>query len=118
MMKTFFVALLLVGVLLGLSGVAEAGTPQPLGNTGGGFTYDKLIKVANNLVQFILRVAGFVVVGVIVYYGIRMVIAGNDAAKYAAARKGLNWALIGALVIFGVYTIIATIQGAVESLGS
>ena len=115
MMKTFFVVLVLAGILAG--GVAMAATPEPLGNTGDGFTYDKLIEVANRLVQFILRVAGFAVVGVIVYYGVRMVIAGNDAAKYAEARKGLNYALIGALVIFGVYTIIATIQGAVESLG-
>lgn len=116
-MKTLFVVLVLVGLVAGLSGAAMAATPTPLGNTGGGFTYDKLIEVANRLVLFILRVAGFAVVGVVVYYGVRMVMAGNDSAAYAAARKGLNWALIGALVIFGVYTIIATIQGAVESLG-
>ncbi len=116
-MKTLFIVLILVGLLVSMSGVAHAATPEPLGNTDGGFTYDKLIEVANNLVQFLLRVAGLVAVGAIVYFGIRMVIAGNNAAAYSAARKGLGYAIIGALIIFGVYTIIATVRGAVESVG-
>ncbi len=99
-------AVLLVGALSPMVRAAETGT----------FTYAKLVQIVERLVSFILKVAALAVVITIVYFGVRMVMAGSDTGAYAEARKGLNWALIGALVIFGAYTIIATVKGAVESL--
>ncbi len=81
-------------------------------------TWQHVLDVINNLVAFLLRVAGLGVTVVIVYNGFRMVIAGSDASAYAKAPKRLIWALLGAVIIFGAYTIIATIRGGVDSIGS
>src|SRR5512133_1584063 len=71
--------------------------------------YQKVLDTLDNLVSFVLRMAGLACVAVIIYFGVRMVLAGGDDAVYATARKGLNYALLGALVIFSTYTIIATV---------
>jgi succinate dehydrogenase hydrophobic anchor subunit len=81
------------------------------------YTYQGLMAAVENLVNFLIRMASLAVVVVIVWYGLQMVLAKGDAAKYGNARKGFNSALIGALVIFGVWTIIATIQYFAQSLG-
>lgn len=81
------------------------------------YTYDGLMNVVNNLVSFLIRMAGLAVVATIVWYGIRMVTAGGDGAKFQEAKKGLTWALVGAAVIFGVWTIILSIRAFVGSIG-
>jgi hypothetical protein len=107
----------IIGVLIFFS--APAGAAELLGNTGGsGLTYDRVVSSLNNLVEVVLRIAGFIVVIVILYYGARMALAGGDDAAYSAARHGLNLALVGALIIFGVYTIIATVEGLVNDVSS
>lgn len=92
---------------------------EPLGNTGGsGFTYDRLVRIATELIKILLQIAELAAVGAVVWYGLQMVLSRGDAAKFASAKKGLGLAIVGALVIFGVYTIIATIQGGVRSVGN
>jgi hypothetical protein len=82
------------------------------------FTYQRLITIANELVKIALRIVGVIGVIMVVWFGLRMVMSRGDATKYGEARKGLLWSLVGLLVIFGVWTIIATIQGAVRSVGN
>ena len=108
------IIILLVTLTLLSSVALAAQTPTPTPATG--MTYKKMLGILDNIVGFILRMAGFASMGVIIYFGVRMLLAGGDPTVYAAARKGFNWALVGTLVIFGVYTIIATTKGAVESL--
>jgi hypothetical protein len=47
-----------------------------------------------------------------------MVMSRGEPAKFAAAKKGLLLAIVGSLVIFGVYTIIQTVRGGVQSIGN
>ena len=96
--------------------VAFAG--QPLGNTGSDFTYERLVTIVTELVNIFLRIAAVVAAGFIVWYGVRMVLSRGEPGKFSEARKGLLWAMLGAAVIFGVYTIIATVQKAVQSVGN
>jgi uncharacterized membrane protein YuzA (DUF378 family) len=115
-MKRIFYVLVGVGIIVSF-GFASVHAQEVLGDTGGQWTYENFRGVVKNLVNFILQIASFAATGAVVYFGFRMVIAGSDATAYADARKGLNWSLVGAFVIFGVYTIIATVRGAVDSIG-
>lgn len=86
-----------------------------LGSTGG-ITWDRVMYVIYNLLQNILFVAGLAAVGAIVYYGVLMATARDNADRFNGARKGVLWSMLGALIIFGVYTILATVRGAVGSV--
>ena len=90
----------------------------PLGDTGSSFTYQNLVKMVTELVKIGLQVAELLAVIMIAWFGLRMVLSRGDAAQFTTARKNLMLALVGAIVIFGVYTIIATVQGAVQSVGN
>jgi type IV secretory pathway VirB2 component (pilin) len=81
------------------------------------YTYEGLMDAVWNLVDFLMRIAGLAVVVAIVWFGLRMAMARGEAAKYEDAKKGLKWAIIGAVTIFGVWTIIATIHSFVGALG-
>ena len=89
----------------------------PLGETNSDFTYDRLVNIITGLVEIILQIGGIAAVVAVIWYGLQMVLARGDAGKYSAAKKGLGLALVGVVIIFGVYTIIATIQSGVESVG-
>jgi hypothetical protein len=82
-----------------------------------GFTYDRLVSIVAGLVKTILQLGTIAAVAAVIWYGLQMVLARGDATKYSTAKKGLSLALVGAVIIFGVYTIIATIQSGVESVG-
>lgn len=88
----------------------------PLGDTGG-ISYDNVVASLNYIVSNVLLIAGFIAVGAIVYYGFLMTMSKGDPAKFNKAKEWLIKACIGAAIIFGVYTIIATIQGAAQSIG-
>lgn len=81
------------------------------------YTYDSLMTAVYNLMDFFIRIAGLAVVAVVVWYGLQMVMSRGDAAKFSDAKKGLTWSLVGALVIFGVWTIILSIKAFVGSIG-
>lgn len=103
-------------LLLLLPQAARAG--EPLGDTGSDFTYEKLVRIVVALVNIMLEIAGIAAVMAVVYYGFRMAISRGDAGAFTAAKKGLGFALIGAIIIFGVYTIIATVYQGVRSVGN
>lgn len=113
MHNTIIVLVTVLAIVVSFTSIAIAAPTS----TSTGMTYQKMLDILDDIVVFVLRMAGFAAIGVIVYFGVRMLLAGGDQTKYAEARKGFNWALVGTLVIFGVYTIIATIRGAVESVG-
>lgn len=106
--------LLVIGILLAVLLVTAA----PAHAQEADFTYQRLVTVAGELVKFALRILGFIGVILIVWYGLRMVISRGDATKFSEARKGLLYALGGLVIVFGVWTIIATVQRAVQSVGN
>jgi len=94
--------------------IAAAGAP--LGNTGGGFSYDQLVRSLNYLMSNVLLLGEFLAVAAIVYYGLQMSWAKADPRKFNEAKANLIKACIGAVIILGVWTIIQTVQGAANSL--
>lgn len=97
--------------------LAAAAGNNVLGTTGT-FTYAHLVNVIVALVLILVQIGGILGVGAIIWYGMMMALAGGDVAKFAAARKNLLYAFLGLLIILGVYTIIATVRGAVDSIGT
>ncbi len=87
-----------------------------MGDTGE-ITYDGVVASLNYVVGNALLLGGFIAVGAIVYYGFLMTMSKGEPTKFNAAKGMLIKACIGAAIIFGVYTIIATVQGAANSIG-
>ncbi len=79
-------------------------------------TFDGLVGILNYIVDNVLLLAGLIALGAVIWYGFQIVIARGDPKKFTEARDALTKAFIGMLVIFGVYTIINTLQGAAETL--
>jgi hypothetical protein len=97
--------------------LAAAATGQSLGDTGSDFTYAKLLDALWYLVQLVLQLGELATIGAVVWYGLRMAFSRDDAAAYSAAKGSLVKVFIGGLLIFGAYTIIATVRGTVQSIG-
>ncbi len=81
-----------------------------------GLTYQGLMTTLYTLLQAILRIADLGAIIAIIWFGLQMALARGDATKFNDAKKGLLYAIIGAIVIFGVYTILATVRGAVSGI--
>lgn len=82
----------------------------------GPFTFEMLMTVVWNLVNFLIWLARVAIGLTLLWFGSKMILARGDETKFAEAKKGLTWAVIGALVIFGAGTIILTLQTFVDSL--
>ncbi len=62
-----------------------------------------------DVADFIITAAGLIIVGYIVYAGLKMVMAREDPKKFADGKQMLIHAAIGAVVVFGVGVIVNTI---------
>ncbi len=74
---------------------------------------DNLLRIVVGLACWFSRIAILVLTGSIVFYGLQAMASRDNPTAYAAAIKSFNYALVGALVIFGAYTIIATVAHSV-----
>lgn len=83
-----------------------------------GLTWDGVMDRIYYLIAVLLQIAGFLAVAAVIVYGLKFVMAKEDPAKRTAAKKGLGYSIVGMLIIFGVYTILATVRGAVGALGN
>ncbi len=80
------------------------------------FTYDRLVGILERLAGYALMLGGLVAIAAVVFYGLMMVVSRGDATKFTAAKNNLIKAAIGALLVFGAYTVINTIEGAAHTL--
>ncbi len=81
-----------------------------------GFTYDRLVAILNYLVTNALILGGIIAVAAVIFYGFRMSLSRGDATQFTAAKNNLIKAVIGFALIAGVYTVIATVRGAADTL--
>lgn len=88
----------------------------PLGNTNSDFTYDRLVGIVRYLASTALILGGVLAMGAVVFYGFQMVMSKGDPTKVKSSRDNLIKAAIGAALIFGVFTVIKTIEGAANTL--
>ncbi len=93
----------------GPGGGAGGNTP----GTGINLTIQGIFNIFIGLTCWFMRVAFLLIVIAIVWSGILFTISQGDLEKYTKAKASLGYALLGALVILGVYVIIYTIANAV-----
>lgn len=95
-------------LVFGLSMVsAHATTAIP----GVPVTLEGIQLFIEDIVTYFMEISGVIIVGVMVYAGIRMASAGGTPAKFEEGKKMLIQAAWGAVVVFGVGTIVKTIAG-------
>jgi len=76
---------------------------------GQAITLSDIVRLISDVVNYILIVAGIIVVGVVVWSGIMMATAGADSDQFKKGKGRLINAVWGALVIFGVGVIVRTL---------
>ena len=66
--------------------------------------------VIANLLKYIPNALALVAVGMIILAGVRLISAGADPKAYAAAWQQLTWAVIGLILLAGVWLILVFIE--------
>ena len=82
---------------------------------GSTITLSDIVRLITTVVNYILIISGIVIVGVIVYAGIVMATSDANGARFKNGKAMLTNAVWGALVVFGVGIIVATISSVAQS---
>lgn len=80
-------------------------------------TIQSLFYIFEGLACWATRFVMIIMVVMIVWYGFQMMAAQGSDTRFKDARKNLNYAVIGIIVIMGAYTIIATVGNAINAAG-
>jgi hypothetical protein len=98
-------------------------TRTPGGNTGTGgntgsptsqapgrdLTIQDVFNIIVGLTCWLTRIAIFLIVIFLLYYGFLFMKAQGDPTKITDAKKAFLWGIVGIIVILGTYSIIATV---------
>jgi Mn2+/Fe2+ NRAMP family transporter len=109
-MRKALISIALLGLIV-MPSVVLAAREAPLPPIDG-----KAIKLSSvetfvaNIMDSLITIVSFLVVGAFVYAGFLMVTAGEDSGKFEKGKTVLKQAALGALVIFGVGLIVNTIS--------
>lgn len=77
--------------------------------------FDDLLAVVKDIVQKLLLVAGFVLVGAAIWQGVRIATVGVDRPhERGSAIAGLLYVIFGAVVCFGAYFWIGLAKGLIS----
>lgn len=98
-------------------------TPTPTdrglsGAPGVDITIQGLVAILLGLACYATKAVMVVMVIMIIWYGFRMMASGDNETNFKNARKSLNYAIVGMLVIFAANTIIATVGNTVAAVGA
>ena len=85
--------------LLVSSTVFAASVSDLIGNVGGTGSSD-LLQFARDALNLIISLAALVAVGVLIFSGIRYIVAAGDEKKVEEATKGITFAVIGLVICF------------------
>jgi hypothetical protein len=82
--------------------------------SGNPVTFDTVDNIIGVLFNFLIGLAGILMITSIVLSGIMMTMAGSDPAKFKSAQAMLRTAVIGSAVILGTGVILNTIMAVVD----
>ncbi len=121
-MKKYYNKLMLFGSGLFLSAMPAFASPQTdesLANAPGvNITIQSLFGIIAGLACWSTRLITIVMVVMIVWYGFKMMASQGNETNFKNARKSLDYAVVGMIVILGAYTIIATVGNTIEGIGA
>jgi hypothetical protein len=113
--KTITILILLAFVFAGhVYGLVDPNQGGSSLGLGGNFTIQSVLGIITGLACWLSRMAIAIIVIMIVFYGFQFMTSQGDPTKYGSARKSLMWAIVGAIVILGTYTIIASVANFVD----
>lgn len=101
---------LLAAVLFSLPGVSYAADSIVPCFAGNECNFCHIVTLANNVVSFIMLVVASFIVLVFVLAGFRLVMAGGNPGKIAAAKAMFSNALIGFIIVMCAWLVIDTIM--------
>ncbi len=88
------------------------------GAPGVDITVQGLVGVLFGLACYATKVVMVVVVIMLIWYGVRMMASQGVPAAFDKAKKSLQYAIVGLLVIMAANTIIATVGNTVVAVGA
>ena len=101
------------------SGVCEVisggGGGELLNPLGTGYSLPALLRA---ILEFVVRIGAVVVVLMLVYVGFLFVTAQGNETKLSAAKSGLLWTVVGALILLGAQAIASGIEATVRALST
>lgn len=66
--------------------------------------------IIERVAQFITYIAFSLVAVMIIFAGIRFLLARGNEQKVAEAKETLKWAILGAAIVIGAYAIVLTLR--------
>jgi len=91
------------------------GSGKLINPLGEGATPPGLLKA---ILEFVVRIGAVVVVLMLVYVGFLFVTAQGNETKITAAKSGLLWTVVGALILLGAQAIALAIEATVKALST
>ncbi len=76
-------------------------------------TIEKVIAIITGFTCWAAEIAILILIGALFFYGIQILFSRGNPVSFQSAKKAFSTAIIGAFVILGVYTIIATVANTV-----
>jgi hypothetical protein len=109
-MRKALISISLLGLIV-MPSVVLAAREAPLPPVDGkAITLGSVETFVGNVMDSLITIVSFLVVGAFVYAGFLMVTAGSDSKRFELGKTVLKQAAIGAVVIFGVGLIVNTIS--------
>lgn len=104
-------------VALFVVAISAKAAPDLSGTPGIDLTIQSLFGILTGLACWMSRFVIVIMVAAIIWYGIQFLISQGDPGKFTSAKKSINYAIIGIVVVLGAYTIISTVGTAVQGAG-
>lgn len=112
-MITRFLIVTIVILIFAFQGQAKIFSDDLGSGPGANIDAPRLVSMLEGFACWSIRFAIIAVAVAIVLYGILFLKSRGSPEGMAYAKKSLTWGLVGALVIFGVFTIILSIAAVI-----
>ena len=104
----------LAATTFGIFTVTARAASADLGDENQAWDIERLTSLARVLETFLLAVGGILAAIFIIWGGITYMFAGGDEEKSKKAKTRIWNGIIGAIIVFGVFIIIATIKAVLQ----
>lgn len=94
----------------------RGGGPGPSTELKNPIKVDSIEQFLSTLLEVVVKIAGPIVVLMIVYSGFLLVKAQGNPDELKTAKKAIMWTVIGAVIVLGAFAISKAIEGTVKDL--
>ena len=85
-------------------------------SSGRPLTFDRVVGIAYGLVQFLFLAAFWIAAIMIAWFGLQMILSGQNPERFTSAKRGLMYTVIGFAVAIGANLIVLALRRAVAGL--